>query len=62
MKTNFKVRSNKAKRTFTLYVDGSVYRTAEKMLSNQEFEERTYFTEADWRGSLRKDDIFVVIK
>ena len=62
MKTNFKVRSNKAKRIFTLYVDGSVYRTAEKMLSKQEFEERTYYTEADWRNSLHNDNIFAVVK
>ena len=59
---NFNVRSNKAKRTFTLYVDGSIYRTAEKMLSKQEFEERKYYTEADWRNSLNNDNIFVVIK
>lgn len=59
---NFSVRSNKQKRTFTLHVDGSVYRTAEKMLSKQEFDERTYYTEADWRNSLHNDNIFVVIK
>ena len=62
MKTTFKVRSNKAKRTYTIYVDGSVYRTAEKMLSKQEFDERSFFTEADWRNSLHTDDIFIVLK
>lgn len=59
---NFNVKSNKAKKQFTLYVDGSVYRTAEKMLSKQEFNERSFFTEADWRTSLHNDNIFVVIK
>ena len=59
---NFRVRSNKSKRAFTLYVNGSIYRTADNIFSKDEFEERKYYTEADWRNSLHNDNIFAVVK
>lgn len=55
---NFKIRSNKRKRIYTIFINGCRYRTLK--LTATEFKEMYYFTEADWRYWLRTNDYYYI--
>jgi hypothetical protein len=61
MKTQeFKVKSNKSKRIFTIWSNGSKYRT--NRLSREEFDEMEYFERLDWTFFLRDSADYYLIK
>lgn len=56
----YRVTSNKRNRTFTIYKNGSKYRTYR--FSVDEFRENEYNTNNDWNDFLRHTEFYEVIK
>ena len=54
----FKITSNKSARTFTIRVDGSVYRTIP--MSREEFDSCENNTGNDWSQFMKSDDYYKV--
>lgn len=54
----FKISSNKSDRTFTIKVDGSVYRT--NRMSHEEFNSELNNTGNDWAQFMKTDDYYKV--
>jgi len=50
--------ANQSKRTFTLRVNGSKYRT--NQMSPEEFEEAENHTNSDWENFLKSDNYYLV--
>ena len=53
-----KITSNQSKRHYTIYLNGSVYRTSK--LSKLEFEELDYNTEKDWINYVRTNELIIL--
>jgi hypothetical protein len=53
-----KVKANKSKRTFTIRINGSKYRTYP--MSKEEFQSESNNTANDWKQFLRSDDYYRV--
>jgi hypothetical protein len=60
MKTEIKVRPNKAKRTFTITSNGTKYKTTPMIKG--EFENCLFNTPEDWRSYLRTSQNYFLIK
>jgi hypothetical protein len=56
----FRISPNKAKRTFTIRVDGSKYRTLQ--MNRDEFVEAYYWTGEDWHYFLRNTNDYYKVK
>jgi len=56
----FRISPNKAKRTFTIRVDGSKYRTLQ--MGKDEFIEAYYWTGDDWQNYLKIDGSYYKVK
>ncbi len=54
-----KVSSNKSKRTYTLIVDGTKYRTTK--MTREEFNDCQHNTGNDWNQFLKSSDYYKVI-
>ncbi|RHJ76137.1 hypothetical protein DW103_17280 [Parabacteroides sp. AM08-6] len=52
------VKANHSKRTFTIRVEGSKYRTVQ--LSKEEFNSCLHNTSNDWANFLKSDDYYLV--
>ncbi len=60
MKVEIKITSNKSKKTFTIYKNGSKYRT--NPVEKFDFEEMEYWTENDWKDYLKKSEDYYLVK
>ena len=56
--TEIKVRPNYSQRTFTLWKNGTKYRTYQ--FSKEEFNQATYWTGNDWSQFFKTNDYYVV--
>lgn len=54
----FRISPNKAKRTYTIRVDGSKYRTLQ--MNRDEFVEAYYFTGDDWSQFMKSGSYYSV--
>lgn len=52
------VKANQQKRTFTIRVPGSKYRTTP--MSQEEFDNAEYWTNQDWEQFLKTDEYYLV--
>lgn len=59
-KVDFKVKANKSRRTFTIWKDGSKYRTLP--MSKVEFEECEMNSNGDWIDFLNSSDSYYLVK
>lgn len=53
-----KVTSNKAKKHFTVRVNGRVYRTTQ--MSKEQFEECEYNTTSDWLNYIKSNEVIIL--